>query len=200
MAKTLDFYFDFSSPYGFLAATQVEALAARHDCDLVWRPYLLGAAFKTTGRQPLLNHPVVGDYARHDIARTARLLDIAWQMPDKFPIMTVAACRAYYWLKDIDVQQAVEFCKLTYQAYFAENRNITDKAVLAEIVASLGIDPEQLLEALGDATVKQYFRDQVERALDLGVFGSPYIIVDGEPFWGLDHFDQLEIWLERGGW
>jgi 2-hydroxychromene-2-carboxylate isomerase len=96
MSAPIDFYFDFSSPYGYLAAEQIDALGARHGRDVVWRPILLGVVFQQTGGQPLLNIPLKGGYARHDLARSARLLGLPFKLPDSFPFMSVAACRAYY--------------------------------------------------------------------------------------------------------
>ena len=107
MTAPIDFYFDFSSPYGYLAAEQIDDLAAKHGREVAWRPILLGAVFPQTGSQPLLNIPLKGDYARRDIERSARLLGISFQIPPGFPFMSVAACRAFYWLHDQDPAKAV---------------------------------------------------------------------------------------------
>src|SRR3546814_19591145 len=107
MPTPIDFYFDFSSPYGYLASEQIEALAARHGRTVAWRPILLGVVFQQTGGQPLLDIPLKGGYARHDLARSARLLGLPFQLPASFPFPSVAACRAFYWLHDQDPAQAV---------------------------------------------------------------------------------------------
>ena len=73
MADPIDFYFDFSSPYGYFASTQIDRIAAKHGREVAWRPILLGAVFKVTRQQPLPTIPLKGDYARHDHARSARL-------------------------------------------------------------------------------------------------------------------------------
>ncbi len=202
--QKIDFYFDFSSPYGYLAATQIDELAARHSRQVMWHPILLGAVFKITGRKALLEQPLVGDYAMRDIARSARLLSVPCRMPDRFPIISVPACRAYYWLKEQDKEQksqlAIEFCKQVYYAYFAENRDISNKAILLDIAQTLGVDSKQLEVALASADLKQKLRNETSTAIERGVFGSPFMIYDGEPFWGLDHFDQLEKWIESDGW
>src|SRR5262249_3981008 len=100
MPVPIDFYFDFSSPYGYLPSTQIDALAARHGRSVAWRPFLLGAAFKLTGQRALTEQPLRGDYARRDFARSARLLKLPFILPQPFPFFALAASRAFYWLQD----------------------------------------------------------------------------------------------------
>src|SRR3546814_12790894 len=93
MPAPIDFYFDFSSPYGYLAAEQVDALAARHGRGVAWRPILLGVVFQQTGGQPLLNIPLKGGYARHALARSARLLGLPFRLPAGFPFLSCSEAR-----------------------------------------------------------------------------------------------------------
>src|SRR5581483_11822862 len=124
--RTIDFYFDFSSPYGYIASTKIDALAAKHGRVAVWRPFLLGAAFKATGGQPLLDIPIKGKYAARDMARTARYLGVEYRQPSVFPIGTVAAARAYYWLEAKDPERAKDVAKALYRAYFVDDVDISD--------------------------------------------------------------------------
>src|SRR6266852_5103313 len=98
----IEFYFDFSSPYGYLAAMQIDALARRHGRGVEWRPFLLGAAFKETGQRPLTEQALRGPYHRRDFDRSARLLGVPFRLPEPFPFASLAACRAFYWLADGD--------------------------------------------------------------------------------------------------
>lgn len=200
MPAAIDFYFDFSSPYGYLAAEQIDALAARHGRAVAWRPILLGAVFPQTGSQPLLNIPLKGDYARRDMARSARLLGIPFQLPANFPFMSVAACRAFYWLQDQDADKAVTLAKALYREAFAAGGAIDSAASVVKVAGSLNVEGEELAVALNDPSVKQRLRKEVEAAISKGVFGSPLIVVDGEPFWGHDRLGQVDMWLQRGGW
>ena len=102
MAAAIDFYFDFSSPYGYLAATKIEALAAKHGRGVNWRPILLGAAMKVTGGMPLPQIPLKGDYARRDFVRSAKFHGAPFRVPSSFPISTVPAVRAFYWAQGKD--------------------------------------------------------------------------------------------------
>lgn len=200
MAKPILFYFDFSSPYGYLAALGIDELAARHGRAVDWKPFLLGATFKETGMQPLLNIPMKGDYARRDLERSARLLGVPFNPSERFPFMSVAACRAFYWLSDGDQEAAKALAKALFQAAFGEGRDISHEADVCGVAASLGHDPDELAVVLKDQAVKDRLRREVDAAVAAGIFGSPYIVVDGEPFWGSDRLDQVDKWLETGGW
>ena len=76
MSQPIDFYFEFASPYGYLASTQIDSLAARHDRAVAWHPIMLGAAFKETGARPLTETPLKGPYLLRDVPRFARLLGV----------------------------------------------------------------------------------------------------------------------------
>lgn len=200
MPQPLEFYFDFSSPYGYFAATRIEALAARHGRDTVWRPILLGVVFKQTGGQPLPSIPIKGTYALRDIERTARWFGVPYRAPSRFPVSGTAASRAYYWLEERDPAAAKRLALAVFQAYFAEDRDVSSPDAVADAAAAMGIARASLLEGIGSAPVKERLRQEVELAIARGVFGSPYIIADGEPFWGSDRLDQLERWLATGPW
>jgi 2-hydroxychromene-2-carboxylate isomerase len=200
MPAAIDFYFDFSSPYGYFAATRIDALAARHGRDVVWHPILLGAVFKVTGGAPLPSLPLKGDYARCDMARSARLMGVPFVYPSKFPIATQVAARMTLWRAMSDPADAKRLAGALYRAYFAEDRDISNPDVCGDVAAACGLDRAQALAAINEQTVKDKLKDEVEAAIARGVFGSPYFIVDGEPFWGADRMDHLERWLASGGW
>lgn len=200
MAQPIDFYFDFSSPYGYFASMKIDDIAAKFGRAVTWRPVLLGAIFKITGGQPLPTIPLKGSYAKHDLARTARLFKVPFQLPTKFPIAGQAPSRAFYWVGDKDPSLAKKLARALYHAYFAEDRDISNPEVTANVAAKLGVEREQLVQALDDPAVKERLRSEVDAAIKRGVFGSPYIVIDGEPFWGSDRLDQVEKWLATGGW
>lgn len=200
MAQPIDFYFDFSSPYGYLASTQIDALAEKHGRAVTWRPFLLGVAFKTTGQKPLTEQPLRGPYSLHDFHRSARLLGVPFKMPEPFPFPAIAACRAFYWLADGDAERAKALAKAVYHAAFGEGRDVCSVDAVTAIAAPLGIDAAALQRACDDPAVKDRLRAEVDAALARGVFGSPFIIVDNEPFWGHDRLDHIDRWLATGGW
>jgi 2-hydroxychromene-2-carboxylate isomerase len=189
MASAIDFYFDFSSPYGYLAAEKIDALAAKHGRSVTWRPMLLGAAFKLTGSQPLPSIPIKGEYAKRDFLRSARFHGLPMKIPSVFPISGLAACRAFYALNE---QDRVALAKALLRAYFVDDLNIGEAENVLKIASTLGHKPD-----LGDPVLKEKTKTEVDAAVKAGVFGSPYFVVDGEPFWGIDRFDQLERWLAK---
>lgn len=199
MANPIDFYFDFTSPYGYFAAMRIDELAAKYGRSVKWHPILLGVVFKTTGAVPLPSIPLKGDYAKHDLERTARFFGIAYQFPTRFPIATQATARAMLWIADkYGDAKAVQFAKAAYHALFADDVNIGDAAEVVKIAAGLGVDANALNEALASPEIKERLKAEVEQAMARKVFGSPYVIVDGEPFWGFDHFYQIEALLKNG--
>ncbi|HUQ24589.1 MAG TPA: 2-hydroxychromene-2-carboxylate isomerase [Burkholderiales bacterium] len=189
MAAPIDFYFDFASPYGYLAAEKIEPLAAKHGRSVTWRPTLLGAVFKITGGKPLPEWPLKGEYAKRDFLRSARFHDVAFKLPSAFPVGTVSACRAFY-ASPKDKQVAL--ARALYRAYFVENINIGETGNVLKVASTLGLEPD-----LNDQAIKDKTKAEVEASIGHGVFGSPYFIVDNEPFWGIDRFDQLERWLQK---
>jgi len=200
MPPAIEFYFDFSSPYGYLASTRIEELAARHGRETLWRPILLGAVFKATGGRPLAELPLKWDYSARDIARFARLWGVPFRLPARFPIATQAPARAFYWADGRDPGLAKRLAGALFHAYFAEGRDIGSPAVTAEVGTALGLEPAQVLAAINDPAIKERLKGETDAALARGVFGSPYLIADGEPFWGADRLDHLERWLATGGW
>jgi len=199
MTTPLQFHFDFSSPYGYLAAERIEALAAKHERGVEWRPMLLGAVFKITGTQPLTFVPLKGDYTRRDLPRTARFHGIEFRMPSKFPIATQAAARIVVWQRGVDAQRCAPLVKALYRAFFVADRDISDPDIAAEVAAEAGVERSAARAAVDDVTVKDALKRDVEAAIAAGVFGSPFVVVDGEPFWGLDRFEQIDRWLATGG-
>lgn len=196
----IEFYFEFASPYGYLASTQIDDVAARYQREVIWKPIMLGAALKRTGQLPTVQIPIKGDYLKHDIQRFARLLDVPLRLPPVMPMNSLAASRAYWWLLERDRCLAKKFARGIFHAHWGEGRDLSAPEAVAEIAARLGISPEDLLAAVQQPAIKQRLRDETERSIEKGVFGSPFIIVDGEGFWGADRLDQVERWLATGGW
>ena len=190
MKAPIDFYFDFSSPYGYFAAEKIEPFAAQHGRSVNWRPTLLGAVFKVTGGKPLPEWPLKGEYSKHDMVRSARFLDVPFKLPAPFPVGTVSACRAFYSLGN--EKDRVKLAKALYRAYFVENVNIGEADNVLQIAGKLGLKLD-----LNDQALKDKTKTEVEASIARGVFGSPYFIVDNEPFWGIDRLDQLERWLAK---
>lgn len=200
MKPAIDFYFDFSSPYGYLASCFIDDIAARHGRDVSWHPILLGPVFQQSGNSPLVSQPLKGAYAIRDFPRTARYLKVPFVMPSPFPIATVAAARAFYWLHDRDPIAAKALARQLFARFYAEGRDIGAVEAVLDVAASVGVDAQLLALQLTEQAVKDRLKREVDSAIERGVCGSPFFIVDGEPFWGSDRLAHVEEWLRTGGW
>ena len=200
MSDSLDFYFDFSSPYGYLASERIDGIAAKHGRSVTWRPMLLGAVFQKIGGSPLVNQPMKGPYSQHDMLRSARLHGITFNVPDNFPVNSIAACRAYYWLAGSDAATARDFARALYRGYFVENRDLSQPEIVVEAAQALGVDGDALVAAVQDQAIKDRLRAENDAAIERGVFGSPTVFVGDEMFWGHDRLEIIDRWLETSGW
>lgn len=200
MAQPVEFFFDFYSPYGYLASLQIDKIAARRHRTVTWRPIMLGVIFKQEGMTPLTDIPLVGPYSLHDFKRSARLINADFSFPRDFPKAALAPSRAYYWLVERDVTTAHMLAQKVYHAIFAEGLDGSDAQVVARLAEPLGVKRDELLKAIQQPKVKERLKQETELAIQRGVCGSPFFFVDDEPFWGNDRLWQVEKWLETGGW
>lgn len=196
----IEFWFDFASSYAYFAALEIEALAERCGRTVLWRPFTLGAAFKVTGAQGLSRTPLKREYARQDWQRLARLKGVPFKLPDQHPRVGLAAIRAFYGLERKEAEAAARLAKNIIVGYFQEGLDTDDPEAIAALALTLGLDRDLILAGIADPEVKAAARQHGEAAVSRGVFGSPWIFVDGEPFWGHDRLPLVERWLAKGPW
>ncbi len=199
MAEPIVFRFDFASPYSYLAAEKIDALAGRFERKVLWKPVLLGAIFKHFGTVPLTRQPGMHDYSMCDFGRSARFSEVPFHMPMRFPIATQVPSRAYYWLHGQDCALARRFAHAVFRNYFVDGRDVSEPATILNIAAGLDIDATALSSAIESQAVKDKLREETDAAIAIGVFGAPWITVDGEHFWGNDRLPQVEKWLATRG-
>ena len=199
MPQPIEFFFDFSSPYGYLASRKIDELGAKYGREVVWKPILLGAVFKLTGMAPLVAIPMKGDYVQRDFARFARLLGVDFKLPDPFPFSSIHAVRSFWWMEGRDPKGARHLAQQLYNKAFS-GKDIASAQAVAATAAEIGIDSAALLAGIESQEVKDRTRAESDAAIARGVFGSPFIVVDDEPFWGADRLDQVDKWLATGGW
>jgi len=195
----ITFYFDFSSPYSYIASEWIEALAARHGRTVQWNAMLLGASFQVTEIRTPVSYPLKREYSMRDFERSARFAGVPLTMPEKFPIATTNAARIFWWLHDHEsAERAVAWARHGLRALFARGVDLSDNAALLRLCAEFGLDPEQAEAAWSDPQRKARLKAVNDAAIAAGVFGAPYFVIDGEPFWGNDRRAQIERWLEKG--
>lgn len=201
MREPIDFYFDFISPYAYIGSTQIEALAARHGRTVNWRPVLIGiTVMKVMGIKPLTETPLKSDYLRHDAARMAKIYGVSFNYHGLTAINSLAACRAFLWLKDRDAALALRFAKRIFERLWVDGLDITQREDVAAEAAALGVEGHDLLVAITSPEGKQALNVAVDEAIARGVFGVPFFIADGEPIWGGDRLWMLDHWLAHGSW
>jgi 2-hydroxychromene-2-carboxylate isomerase len=201
MAGPVEFWFDFISPYGYLAATQVEAIASRHGRVVNWRPLLLGVTvLKVMGLKALPDTPLKKDYIHLDPPRLASLLGVPFSRHSLKNVNSLATARAFLWLKARDPALAVRFARRVYARLWVEGRDITPPAAAAEEAVAVGVDGGELLAAIETEAVKAALKASVDEAIARSIFGVPTFVVDGEPIWGVDRLWMLEHWLRQGNW
>lgn len=196
MTAPLHLHLDFISPYGYFAALRVEALAARHGRTVAWHPMLLGVSvMKVMGLKPLLDTPLKGDYVERDVRRYAREHGVPMQRQPRDPMMNpLASARALAWVNRHQPDRAGAVVQAVYRAYWAEGRDLSDPVSLEPVVG------ETIARAAAGEEAATLLRAEVDASLAAGVFGSPTLVIDGEPFWGVDKLEQAERWLATGGW
>ena len=198
----IDFYFDFISGYGYVASLRIEAIAARHGRTVHWHCMLLGVAvMKVMGLKPLLETPMKGDYVLRDFARYQRRhgLTLARKVSD--PMMDPRpAARAFIWVKRQHPGLEGALAKAAFDRYWRLGRDLSQLAEIGALAAPLGLDEAALVAGTESEQARTDLRDAVTASLERGVFGSPFVFVDDEPFWGSDRLEQVEDWLARGGW
>ncbi len=198
-AAPIDFWFDFASPYGYLMAEKIDALAERHGRAVRWRPVLLFAVLRALSLPAPLESAVKRDYMLRDFDRSARHLGVAFRLPEGFPAPTQHLARGFYLVDAVDPVAARRFALAAMRAYFTEGAAIGDMANVARWMSaqrpSLG-DETACLEALRGAEAKALLAQAVDEAVRQRVFGSPFVVVDGEPFFGVDRLPQIAAWLE----
>jgi 2-hydroxychromene-2-carboxylate isomerase len=186
--KDLEFWFDYSCPYAYLASTQVEALAARTGATLVYEPMLLGGVFKANGTAQNLSETLGPAKKRHnelDMVRWAALFGVPLRKPDAHPMRTVEALRATL-ACGVDPKVVHGF----FRAYWVEGREPSSPETIRAVVSAAGHDADAVLARL-DAH-KDELRVRTDRAIEKGIFGAPAFVVDGQMWWGQDRMHLVE--------
>jgi 2-hydroxychromene-2-carboxylate isomerase len=193
---TLDFWFDYSCPYAYLASTQVDALAARTEARLVYRPMLLGGVFAAHGTPQKLFATLSPAKAAHnarDLERWAELFGVPLHMPAGHPLRTVEALRATI-ACGVDPHVVHGF----YRAYWVQGRGPSEPATLRAVLAAAGHDADAVLERIALPEAKEDLRRRTDEAIARGIFGAPAFVVDGETmYWGQDRMHFVERDLQR---
>lgn len=199
MKAPIDFHFDFSSPYSYIANEWIDALAARHGRTVRRHAILLGATFAVAELKSPVSYPLKRDYALRDFQRSAGFERVPYVQPEPFPIPTQNAARVFWWLKDSEGEgAAAAWARAGFRAFFTRGIPLNDPAALKALVAEAGLDADAAEAAWSHPMWKERLKRANDEAIAAGVFGAPWFVIDGEPFWGNDRKLQIEQWLATG--
>ncbi len=200
MPKKLEFFFDCSSPWTYLAFTKIEDVARRHDAELIWRPILVGGLFNTVNpsvyesrAKPVL---VKSRYYVKDLGDWARFYGLKIGNPTVFPVNSVKAMRGAFVANEHRV--IARYSKRVFESYWGEDKDISKDDVLREIVRETGLEEKEFFTKISSDEYKAKLRENVEELIARGGFGSPTMFVEGSMFFGNDRLPLVEHELAVG--
>jgi 2-hydroxychromene-2-carboxylate isomerase len=195
MTKTVEFFYDFTSPTAYLAWTRLPAITERTGATIKYRPMFLGGVMQATGNRPPGTLPQKGKWMAEDLVRWARRFNTPFKSNPHFPMMTLMVQRAAQeWVDRPDFDR---YLAAIFTAAWRDQKNIADKAVLTEVVTTAGFSPEEFFAATENPANKEKLKATTDEAVARGVFGAPTFFVDGEMHFGQDRLDFVEEALLR---
>lgn len=194
--KTLEFFFDLSSPYSYLAATQVGEVCERTGARLSWKPMLLGAVFKAVSNTMPAAVVPKAQYMLKDLTRWAAHYGVPFRMSSRFPVNALKAMRLIVAAEASEKNAALALA--LFRAVWVDDRDVTAEDELRAIAGEVGLDSSALLAAIETQEVKDKLRAYTDQAIARGVFGAPALLVGSELFWGNDRLHFVEEALRSG--
>jgi 2-hydroxychromene-2-carboxylate isomerase len=199
VAGPIRFYLDFASPYAYFAADRIGRLGEEFGRKVEWQPVLMWAVLKAHGIPPPMEPPAKRAYFLNDMQRSADFFGLPYRHPVRLPLSAHLAARLYYHTRQARPDVADALARRLLAAFFAEFRDISDEATLASLAGDLGIPENEALEGMKGVGGRALLEEAVQDAINAGVVGSPYFLVDGEGFFGADRLPQLRWFLAGGG-
>ena len=200
MKSKIEFFYDCSSPWTYLAFVEVEKLVIRHKLDLIWKPILVGGIFNTINPSVYETraNPVKAkqQYSNKDMKDWSDIRGIEINWPLIFPVNSVRAMRGAFYA--IDKEKISEYNSKVFFAYWKEGKDISKKEVLIEIILSLGFSTEAFFNFIELDSTKELLKTSTQELVDRGGFGSPTIFLNKtNMFFGNDRLDLLEKILKN---
>jgi 2-hydroxychromene-2-carboxylate isomerase len=195
----IEFFFDCSSPWTYLAFHNIQPLAQEFGVEISWRPILVGGIFNTVNPSVYASRekpiPLKARYMLKDLSDWARSAGLAIKMPPTvFPVNSVKAMRGCIWLgKDM-----VPFARAVFEAYWGGDQDISKDEVLSEICMSVGVEPQSFLAGIGQQAIKDQLKINTDEIVTRGGFGSPTIFVNNtDMYFGNDRMPLIREALQR---
>ena len=196
MSDPITLYFDIPSAHTYLGVEELQKVAARHGREIDWVPISLMAVWKFHDYMPIGNPIAKGRYIKKDFTRTAGLLGLPLNIPKSFPRGDLSQARHLIWrIRGKNLEQANRLSLALMRGYWAEGAELTEPRVLKKAASSVGVSAADVEAAADDEAAAEACAAASREAAEAGVFGTPYMVADGEPFWGHDRIRYLDMWL-----
>ncbi|HIC27386.1 MAG TPA: 2-hydroxychromene-2-carboxylate isomerase [Gammaproteobacteria bacterium] len=198
--KKLEFFFDCSSPWTYLAFREIENLCSRQNLELLWKPILVGGIFNTINPSVYesRSNPVKAkaSYSQKDLQDWSKVRGIKISWPDMFPVNSVKAMRGVFFA--MEKNKVSEYVESVFHSYWTRNLDISSEEIMAELVGKLGWNKEEFLTYISRGSIKEALRLNTEELAQRGGFGSPTMFVDEKNmFFGNDRLRLIEELLTK---
>lgn len=190
----IEFFFDCSSPWTYLAFDRIQPMAAEIGVPVSWRPILVGGVFNAVNPSVYAarDNPVPAKqrYMFKDLADWARLAGLTIRMPPSvFPVNSVKVMRGCLWL--LPQSRMLPFARAAFAAYWSGDRDIADDAVLRDLCEQCGLDPAAFLAGIADPDIKHQLKANTEELVRRGGFGSPTMFIGDDMYFGNDRLSLV---------
>jgi len=197
---TIEFFFDVSSPWTYYACHRIEGFCARNKVELVWKPFLVGAVFNKINPSVYQRreNPIEAKdaYYKKDMADWARHLGLKMVKPSVFPVNSVKALRGAF--VAIDQGKISDYATACFEAYWRDDRDISQESVLREIVDAVGLDPDDFFSQIVTDEIKKRLFSTTDELIRRGGYGSPTFFVNGDDmYFGNDRLELMQAALDR---
>lgn len=193
--REIEFFFDVGSSYSYLAATQMPLVAQRTHTPVRWRPFLLGAVFKSTGNDLPIRVPAKAKWMLGDMHRWAKHYQIGFTMPSRFPLVTLRTQRLLAAVERAHPAELPTVARSLFDAFWVHNQDPTVDDVITSALTTAGLEAAPLIAAIDAQETKDHLRATTEEAVQRGAFGAPAMFVGDVLFWGNDRIPLLEAHL-----
>jgi len=194
MGNKVEFYFDFRSPYTYIASTRIEKICEDNGAELEWKPFLLGGVFNEIGSTPAIQIDNKFNFLKKDVIQSSKFYGVELNFPELFPLNSVRSMRGAFAAQEKG--KLVDYSHEMFRLYWTEGIDLSRADILGEAVSKIGIDTEWFVNRIAEQDIKDKLRDETNTAIERGVFGAPTMFVDDQMFWGNDRLDFLDRYLK----
>lgn len=187
MIKPFEFYFDFASPYTFLAHKEIRKIENENSIKIIYMPILLGGLFKLAGIKANIDIPIKGKYMIKDCKLLAEKYNVEFRFNSYFPINTLNLMRCVLVAERKGITQ--NFINKFFDAIWKDELNLNDKAIVKRLLKNLNINPKTFLIEAVQPDIKCDLKKRTDDAFEKGIFGAPSFIINNKIFWGQDRLE-----------